>query len=153
MSRRTTCAGCMSRTLGQDACGLSFLGGKFLRTTFSSVSQKIYIRIYCAFRVAVYYIFSGVVLGYAYLRISRGLESTYETRKSCVLNHLNVLVAYVGYALLLMLLYTLYLVAEAQEGDSNSVGNDSPAKTLEYILSLLIGCRLSMKCSILLFLS
>lgn len=91
--------------------------------------------------MAIYYLFSGAVLAYAFLRISRGLESTYETRKSCVVKHLSVLLAYVGYAVLLLLLYVIYLVSEGDEDDSNSLGDSEVTKTIEYILALLIGCR------------
>lgn len=92
-------------------------------------------------RVVLYYVFSAAVLGYAFVRISRGLESTYETRKSCVVKNLSVLLAYVGYAIALFGLYIGYVVSEDSEADSNAVGDSTGTKTLGYIITLFVGCR------------
>ena len=91
--------------------------------------------------VTVYYVFSSAVLMYAFFRISRGLESTYATRLSCVKKHLNVLVAYIGYAILLLLLYIFYIVSEAEENDGNEIGDTDTPRFIEHILGMLLGCR------------
>jgi hypothetical protein len=93
------------------------------------------------YRSSFYYAFSALVLGYTVLRMSRGLEITYETRKASTVKHLRVLIVYLGYAVLLLALYGLYLIVETEENDKNLVGDNKAAINVSNIIGLFIGCR------------
>ena len=93
------------------------------------------------FRSAFYYLFSAGVIAYAFLRISRGLDDTFETRKEFLIKHVTVLSVYVAYAVLLVILYVGMTLSERGEEDGDHGADNKTTTTLKYLVALCVGGR------------
>jgi 1-phosphatidylinositol-4-phosphate 5-kinase len=67
--------------------------------------------------VLVYYLLCIGVVSFASLRISRGLESTYESRKACVKSTFVIVISYILYSVLCFLIYVIVLAQNDFQSD------------------------------------
>lgn len=95
----------------------------------------------CNIRSLLYYIYSACAIVYAFSRISRGLELTFESRKDTLIKHMIVLFTYFIYAIILVVLYIAMTISEHGESDKGNGANSITTTTLKYILALFLGCR------------
>lgn len=90
-------------------------------------------------RVLVFYVFCIGSLFFATLRISRGLESSYTTRRACVQETFSVVVSYILYSVVVCLLYII-IVGQAGK-DSNPDYNSGFLKHMRNLIAYLLALR------------
>ncbi|KAJ1422993.1 hypothetical protein B484DRAFT_331970, partial [Ochromonadaceae sp. CCMP2298] len=85
-----------SLLVNQPSCQGQFMADGFCWVTIGA-SQSVCFWAYFLSWVVGFYIISVAAMAYAYVRISRGLESTYATRFACVADTFRVVVLYFSY--------------------------------------------------------
>jgi len=86
------------------------------------------------FWIVLFYAASICVVLFSAWRISRGLESTYSTRKACVKDTFCIVASYVTYSVFLFLLFILLTPQHNLEQNSNI--SDSGQHIIAYLLAL-----------------
>lgn len=82
--------------------------------------------------VVAFYLFSVLAMLYAYMRISRGLESTYATRYACVADTFRVVFFYFGYCIVFYFFLSFTYIRPI---------SDSKIRIVESIYAYFISCR------------
>lgn len=82
--------------------------------------------------IVIYYLLCIAVISFALIRISRGLESSYESRKACVKNTFLVVFTYILYSVVCFLVYVIVLA----QGDSPTPFSRNVKNFVAYLLAL-----------------
>lgn len=82
--------------------------------------------------VIAFYLFSVLAMLYAYMRISKGLESTYATRYACVADTFRVVFFYLGYCVVFYFFLSFIYVQPISDGN---------IKFVESAYAYFISCR------------
>lgn len=80
----------------------------------------------------MFYMICISVIIFAVYRISKGLESTYESRKACVNNTFIVVITYILYSVICLLLYVIVLA----QNDYDTPFANQMKNTVAYLLAL-----------------
>lgn len=92
-----------------------------------------------------FYTFSLAVMGYSYLRIRKGLESTYLTRKAIVNDTFRVIIAYIIYMSIIgLMLIIIASYVKKSNFETNLQGknyDDEVARKLLMATSYFVACR------------
>ena len=83
------------------------------------------------------YVISAAVIAYAYIRITRGLESTYITRFRCVQDTVWFVALYFAYGCIIGIFFFITMYAVRKDGENS----DGVLKTMENVCVYLIACR------------
>ena len=97
-------------------------------------------------RMVAFYAFSLSVIAYSYVRINKGLESTYLTRKAIVTDTFRVVIAYVIYMSIIAIFASAaasYVRKEnsSARGSSQSDYDNKVATGLAQLVAYLVACR------------
>lgn len=120
----------------QQQCQGIFIDG-ICWIPYSNYASSCFIYFYLAWS-ALFYLVSIIVLLYATLRLSRGLEATFHTRKASVKSTFGVVVVYVAYGTVLCVIFA---TMDQMVGNDYHSRHDSSARNIEGFLAYLVGCR------------
>ena len=123
--------------LNQPSCQGQFLSNGTCWLKVSGRSDNLCTWGYFLCWVFIFYISSASVIAYAYMRIRRGLESTYITRFKCVKDTLWFVALYFLYACAVGLLFLMATVVLPSEGQNSK----ELMRNLEHLFAYLIACR------------
>jgi len=120
----------------QQSCQGIFIDG-ICWIPYSNYATACFVYFYLAWSV-LFYCISIAVLLYATVRLSRGLEATFHTRKNSVKSTFGVVAVYVAYGTVLCVIYaTMNRIV----GSDYHSRHDSSARSIEGFLAFLVGCR------------
>ena len=127
----------LTSLLSQPSCQGQFLSNGTCWIQISSRADNPCVWGYFLVWVFTFYITSAAVIAYAYIRITRGLESTYITRFRCVQDTFWFVAHYFAYGCVVGLLFfiTVYVLPKRGE-NSNAV-----LKAMENVCVYVIACR------------
>lgn len=92
-------------------------------------------------RSLLFYVVSLLILTYAFIRLNRGLEATFLTRRRSVKSTFSVVAIYVVYGTVLCCIYGTLNQAVGNDDRNHDGNHKRSARTMEAILSYLVGCR------------
>ena len=94
--------------------------------------------------MTIFYAYSLAVIAYSYVRIHKGLESTFLTRKAIVTDTFRVVFAYLLYVAVLLVLYIIMASFTHNPNNTNKADNEfylSMANATEKITAYFVACR------------